>query len=73
MTKKCSLCGSPTSWERESEEQPPEGEVCDVCSGWVCPDCVDWAHMSKTGSVEAICKPCAKVRGSVQTAIKEVK
>ena len=28
-----------TSFERHSEELPPEGDVCTKCGIWVCPEC----------------------------------
>ena len=60
MTNKCSLCGKPASHERESIDQPPEGEVYNTCFFWVCVDCVDWEYMDKNNMVESICVECAK-------------
>jgi len=59
MNEKCSLCGKPTSWERENIDQPPEGEVCSICGSWVCPDCVNWSFLSKEHDI--ICKPCSSL------------
>jgi len=56
--QKCRLCGSPTSYERENEDQPPEGEVCSVCSEWVCSNCVDWSFTSD--EYDIVCKPCSQ-------------
>lgn len=40
-TDSCEDCGSPTSFERtDPSTQPPEGEVCEQCQRWVCPECV---------------------------------
>ena len=57
--QKCSSCNAPTTYEREDETKPPEGEICGVCGMWVCPDCVDW-KASKEGELDIVCKSCAK-------------
>ena len=42
---KCDSCGKATSFERtDPETQPPEGDMCPVCGGWVCNDCYDWKN-----------------------------
>lgn len=53
----CSKCGAQTSYERETIDDLPEGEVCSICSAWVCPDCVDWI---KSGyKYDIVCKDCS--------------
>lgn len=50
-TDNCENCGTPTSFERRDPvSQPPEGEVCEQCQMWLCPDCV-----------HEIGEPCPKV------------
>lgn len=40
-TEHCEDCGAPTSFERRNPLiEPPEGEICEQCQRWVCPDCV---------------------------------
>ena len=51
---KCAHCGKPTSFERWGKEQPPEGEICQVCGDWVCPECVEYLDTTP------ICKKCLK-------------
>lgn len=38
-TSNCEECHAPTSFERTDKAQPPEGEVCEQCGAWVCPNC----------------------------------
>jgi len=58
MFQKCSRCGSPTTYMRENEDQPNEGEFCSVCGEWLCKDCVDWgASMKEQGDI--VCKTCS--------------
>ena len=39
-TSNCEQFGALTSFERiNAETQPREGEVCEQCGMWVCPDC----------------------------------
>lgn len=56
----CSICNSPTSFERDDETQPREGEVCEMCDRWVCHDCVDWIGTEKLNNEWVICKECVK-------------
>jgi hypothetical protein len=35
----CAICGAKVSFERHSEELPPEYDVCTECGIRVCPDC----------------------------------
>lgn len=39
-TSNCEQCGAATTFERGSEAEPHEGEVCH-CGMWLCVDCVD--------------------------------
>jgi hypothetical protein len=54
----CSKCGAETTFERDYETQPREGEVCGICDEWVCHDCVDW--ISKRNDELIVCKECSK-------------
>jgi hypothetical protein len=49
-------CGNPVSFERGSEDEPSELEICDKCGDGVCPDCVDWGA---TGDNETVCLNCS--------------
>lgn len=51
----CEICGKPTTFERDTKEQAPEGDVCTACGVWVCPECVRY------GSGESpYCKHCIR-------------
>jgi len=57
---KCKICGSDTSFERETEDQPPEGDVCSRCGRWVCVSCTDYVFMREINTVNPICKDCSE-------------
>lgn len=54
----CEHCAKETSFERNSEEEPAEGNVCSVCGDWICDNCTDWNKSYKNG-LDFICKDCA--------------
>ena len=54
--KPCSKCRVDTSFERDNESQPKEGEVCMECGEWFCSDCIDWVKSDP----DPICKECAE-------------
>ena len=40
----CAICNSSICFERNDPvKQPPEGEKCESCDRWVCPQCFDFA------------------------------
>lgn len=41
----CHDCGEMTSFERLDGSMPHEGEKCDECDAWCCPDCLDENHV----------------------------
>jgi len=55
----CSKCGAQTSFERDYEAQPREGEVCAICDEWVCHDCVDWVGTENRNDEWVVCKECS--------------
>ena len=54
--RNCEWCGNKTMFERISEAEPPEGEVCGICERWICSDCVDW---SQDTDEDIICVYCS--------------
>jgi hypothetical protein len=56
----CTHCGKPTSFERDNETQPHEGEVCPICDEWVCVDCVDWVATEERNDEWIVCKECVE-------------
>jgi len=70
----CTHCGKPTSFERMKEEEPHEGEVCDICDDWICWDCMDWGKSCMNGH-DVVCKECAKmeyVKEGVAQLVKSI-
>ena len=59
MNKECTFCTALTSFERMSENEPREGEICSVCGLWVCHDCVVWDKcLREPDNLDIICKRC---------------
>jgi len=56
----CQLCSKPTSFERERNSDPPEGEHCSRCGKWICIDCVDWEFMADKKSERIYCLNCGR-------------
>lgn len=54
--RECSYCKAATSFERENEKQPPEGNTCKSCGDWFCDKCIDWS----IGNSDCTCKACAE-------------
>lgn len=52
-TTNCQECGTPTSFERRDLSQPPEGEVCDQCGEWICPNCSPHCPPAPAPRIEA--------------------
>ena len=57
----CERCNKIATFNRQSTNEPEEGEICGVCGNWVCSDCVDWklCHTDKI-DVDIICKDCSQ-------------
>jgi len=57
-TAHCEVCNAPTSFERTSEKQPREGEVCETCGTWVCVDCKRETGCKDCATPAPTCEPC---------------
>jgi hypothetical protein len=57
----CSICNNPTTFERNYETEPREGEVCAICDRWVCHDCVDWVGTENRNDEWIVCKECSAI------------
>lgn len=53
----CDICGAPTSYERFSDDEPPEGDRTDCCDRWVCPACLN-SKLSMTEGRGLVCVKC---------------
>jgi hypothetical protein len=53
--KPCEICGKNASFERTDESMPREGDRCDKCGIWVCPDCG-----TVTENERILCSKCRK-------------
>ena len=68
-TRKCDICGIITSFEREDESEPNEGQVCDICDKWVCDICVAWSE-SGTDRHDIVCVNCEQQSNSEECDAK---
>lgn len=59
--KPCDRCDKPTSIERHNQAEPPEGEYCQRCGNWSCPDCIGNYDSSYEGN---LCLTCSSRKES---------
>ena len=55
----CEICGSKVTFFRVAFFQPPEGERCDICDKWVCPNCVNHSEcLIPPDNHDVVCIEC---------------
>lgn len=52
---RCAICGKLVSFERHSQDYPPEYDICTECGIRVCPSCVRYGN-----GESPYCKDCKK-------------
>jgi hypothetical protein len=56
----CERCNAPTTFEKNNDSEPHEGQVCDICERWICNNCEDTRLLPEFERFDNICIDCSK-------------